>query len=214
MVYRCFMFVVWLVLVGGVGPVRAYTVQDSLRPKGEPPEVEITEPIRVFVFVDDERSDVPTALTQLGSGSTRTNSYAFNLNHGRQAVRTLEMQLQKNENRQQLMMVVPSRSQADLFVEIVATNRTYTFSAESAVSRGSAFGSSGWLGVSGSRVGHHRQERVIVAEVSVRNNDFSMRLFGRRRNSIVLSPSVILAAMLEEWIEKNHDGLLRVIYGL
>ena len=41
-----------------------------------------------------------------------------------------------------------------------------------------------------------------------------MTLTGRRRGSIILSPAVVLGATMEEWVETNYAGLLRIIYGM
>ncbi len=41
-----------------------------------------------------------------------------------------------------------------------------------------------------------------------------MTLMGRRQGSILLSPAVVLGAILEKWVETNYAGLLRIIYGM
>jgi hypothetical protein len=37
---------------------------------------------------------------------------------------------------------------------------------------------------------------------------------GRRQGSVLLSPAVVLGATMEQWVETNYAGLLRIIYGM
>ena len=182
----------------------------------EPAPLEVTDPVRVYVYAEDERTDVPVDLKAAGrsSRSTRTRTYGFSREQGRDAVRALRRHLQRGDNRQRLIMVVDSEAQADMFMEVVATEILHSFTAQGAVNRDDRFPASGINERLGSRVGHARRERVIVTQLSVRNNDFTMHLLGQRRGSILLSPARMVAAAMEEWVETNYPTLLRIIYGL
>ncbi len=94
-----------------------------------------------------------------------------------------------------------------------APRSSISFTAWGAVNRDDRFPASGINERLGSRVNQARREQAILAQLRVRNNDFTMTLTGRRRGSIILSPAVVLGATMEEWVETNYAGLLR-IYGM
>ena len=111
-------------------------------------------------------------------------------------------------------MVVTAEAQADVVMEVIGTEILHSFSAWGTTNRDDRFPASGVNERLGSRVNQARRERAILAQLRVRNSDFTMTLTGRRQRSIILSPAVVLGATMEEWVETNYAGLLRIIYGM
>ena len=90
------------------------------------------DPIRIFIFCADESNDetidvnIPAGEWQLepGTWGPEGNTYTFSPSLGRNAVEQLARQLRRTKERQRLMEIVETRDQADLFLEIVATEVT------------------------------------------------------------------------------------------
>ena len=205
----------WLGL--GIGLVAVAVVVTPAPALAQPDEapVEVSDPIRVYVFASAERMEVPAVWNESGQSysGTRSRNYRYDAKHAEDAVEELNRQLQRGDRRQELLMVVDREEQADLVMEVVGTEISHRFTARATnqYDRDPAAGQTGRLG---SRVNQVRRERAILAELRVRNNDFTMSLLGRRQGSILLSPAVVLGATMEEWVETNYAGLLRIIYGM
>ena len=202
-----FIFAAVAAVLIAAAPVRAQA--------GDEP-VEISDPIRIYVFTDAERTDVPAEWNRSGQSysGTRSRRYSYDGKHAQKAVEALNRQLQRGDRRQELIMVVAAEAQADVVLEVVGTEILHRFTAWGATNRDDRFPASGVNERLGSRVGQVRRERAILAHLRVRNSDFTMTLTGRRQRSIILSPAVVLGATMEQWVETNYAGLLRIIYGM
>jgi hypothetical protein len=202
-----FLFITTAALLIAAAPALAQE-NDSL--------VEVSDPIRIYVFAEAERTDVPAGWNESGESysGTRSRSYRYDADQAADAVADLNRQLQRGDRRRELIMVVDAEPQADLILEVVGTEIVHSFTARGATNQDDRFPASGGNERVGSRLSQARREPAILAELRVRNNDFSMTLMGRRQGSILLSPDVVLGATMEEWVKQNYTGLLQIIYGM
>jgi hypothetical protein len=185
-------------------------------PQEDAAPVEVSDPIRIYVFAEAERTEVPPGWNESGESysGTRSRNYRYDAEQAEDAVEALNRQLQRGDRRQELIMVVDAEAQADLILEVVGTEILHSFTARGATNRDDREPASGVNERLGSRLSQARRERAILAQLRVRNNDFSMTLMGRRQGSILLSPAVVLGATMEQWVEQNYAGLLQIVYGM
>ena len=150
------------------------------------------DPIRVYVFAAEEATDedaqVAVHLPPRHPVPRDPDPYYFEADQGRQAAEALRRRLERKEVAE-VVMVVPSRNQADVYLEVVAT------------SRGS---SAPW---------QPRNDGVMVIRVSIRNHHYTTDFIGIHRG-ILRPPVVGVAGQLTRWIESNYPTLQRLIYGL
>ncbi|MDP7295539.1 MAG: hypothetical protein QGG24_09460, partial [Vicinamibacterales bacterium] len=90
-----------------------------------------TDQIRVYVFCADERPDDAIVDPKLPAGEWQLepmtwgptgNAYYFKHNQALYHVEQLARQLGRTDSRRELMEVVETREEADLFLEVVATS--------------------------------------------------------------------------------------------
>lgn len=150
------------------------------------------DPIRVYVFAaaeaTDEDAQVAVHLPPRHPVPRDPDPYYFAADQARQAVEALRRRLERKEDAG-IVMVVPSRNQADLYLEVVATSH-----GSSAPSR-------------------PRNDGIMVIRVSIRNHRYTTDFIGVRRG-VLRPPAVGVAGQLTRWIESNYSTLQRLIYGL
>ena len=147
------------------------------------------DPIRVYVFAAAEsiRGEVQVFLPPRHPVPRDPDPYYFEAVQARQAVEALRRRLERKEDAG-IVMVVPSRNQADLYLEVVATSH-----GSSAPSR-------------------PRNDNIMVIRVSILNHRYTTDFIGVRRG-VLRPPPVGVAGQLTRWIESNYATLQRLIYG-
>ena len=86
-----------------------------------------SERIRIYVFASDESSGDPVPVHFSTAPAASPNHgwnglFQFDAKRGRRQVEALRRQLERTSNLQRLIHVVNAREEADLFLEIVATD--------------------------------------------------------------------------------------------
>ncbi|MDP6372222.1 MAG: hypothetical protein QF463_10815 [Vicinamibacterales bacterium] len=157
-----------------------------------PGRAQVVDPIRVFVFAEMEsplRADVevPVFLPPRHPVPRDPDRYYFEVDRAPDAVAGLRRRLNREEYADSVL-VVESRGQADMYLEVVATSRI-------------------------SFLGSWRDPGIAIIRVTIRNHDYTTDFIGERRG-VLRSPAFALAGQLTRWIDGNYAMIQRLIYGL
>ena len=150
-----------------------------------------SEGIRVYVFAADESNDDPvpvdfSTLPAAGPNHGWNGLFQFDAKRGRDQGEALRHQLERTSNLRRLIHVVNAQEDADLFLEIVATD------------------------YSTPRL--HVQRDLVVVRLSGHHKTATVDFFGQRTDA--LRPETYGAAtQIESWIEANYDVLREMIAG-
>lgn len=170
-------------------------------------------PIRIFLFCADESSDetidvnIPAGEWQVEpmTWSPEGNTYTFSPSQGRNAVEQLARQLERTKERQQLMLIVESREQAEMFLEVVATE------VEGTIRGGGIFAGGG--STAPSSVTTSARQPVLLARLTVRNLVYTTDFLGTRVDAL-RTPAVVAASQIERWVEVNFQTLRQSMAGI
>ena len=167
-----------------------------------------TDRIRVFVFGSDESNNGPIDLN-LPPGewefaplafAEEGSQYSYSSRQGPNAVEQLAEGLQRTDERRQLMQVVETEPEADIMLEIVATEVRGTIKGDN------IFRDGGTQGTVSSTV----REDVILARLVIPKIVFTTDFLGAKDDRL-RGPGENAAAMIEEWISRNLDALQQLI---
>ncbi len=167
--------------------------------------------IRVFVFCAETAPEDVIVDANLPPGEWQLepmtwgpegNAYFFRIKQARYHVEQLNRQLQRTGSRRDLMEVVETRDEADLFLEVIATSV-----------RGMIQGAgihSGTGQASSSSVTTMAIQDVLIARMTIRNNVFTSDFLGTKVDAL-RTPAVTTAAQIEEFVKANFDVLHQAI---
>ena len=167
-----------------------------------------TDRIRIFVFGSDESNNGPIDLN-LPPGewefaplafAEEGSQYSYSSRQGPNAVEQLAEGLQRTDERRQLMQVVETEPEADIMLEIVATEVRGTIKGDN------IFRDGGTQGTVSSTV----REDVILARLVIPNMVFTTDFLGSKDDRW-RGPGENAAAMIEEWVSRNLDALQQLI---
>ena len=167
-----------------------------------------TDRIRIFVFGSDESNNGPIDLN-LPPGewefaplafAEEGSQYSYSSRQGPNAVEQLAEGLQRKDERRQLMQVVETEPEADIMLEIVATEVRGTIKGDN------IFRDGGTQGTVSSTV----REDVILARLVIPNMVFTTDFLGAKDDRL-RGPGENAAAMIEEWVNRNYDALQQLI---
>ena len=167
-----------------------------------------TDRIRIFVFGSDESNNGPIDLN-LPPGewefaplafAEEGSQYSYSSRQGPNAVEQLAEGLQRTDERRQLMQVVETEPEADIMLEIVATEVRGTIKGDN------IFRDGGTQGTVSSTV----REDVILARLVNPNMVFTPDFLGAKDDRL-RGPGENAAAMIEEWVSRNLDALQQLI---
>lgn len=170
-----------------------------------------TDRIRIFVFCSETAPDDALVDAKLPPGEWQLepmtwgpegNSYYFDLKQGRYQVEQLNRQLQRTGSRRELMEVVETRDEADLFLEVVATS-------VKGMIQGPGI-HSGTGQASSSSVTTTAIQDVLIARLGIRNNTFTSDFLGTKVDAL-RTPAVTAAAQVEEFVKANFDALRQAV---
>ena len=166
--------------------------------------------IRVFVFCAEAAPEDAVVDPKLPPGDWQLepmhwgpegNSYFFRLKQARYQVEQLNRQLQRTGSRRDMIELVETRDEADLFLEVVATS-------VKGMIQGAAI-HSGTGEHSGSTVTTTAIQDVLIARMTIRNNTFTSDFLGTKVDAL-RTPAFTAAAQIEEFIKVNLDALQAV----
>ncbi|MDP6373383.1 MAG: hypothetical protein QF634_12850 [Vicinamibacterales bacterium] len=170
-----------------------------------------TDRIRVFVFCADERPEDAVVDPKLPPGEWQLepmtwgpegNSYYFKLNQALYHAEQLARQLGRTDSRRELMEVVETREEADLFLEVVATS-------VKGMIQGAGI-RSGTGQTASSSVTTSAIQDVLIARLTIRNNVFTSDFLGTKVDAL-RTPAVTAAQQIEEFIKVNFDALRQAV---
>ncbi len=167
--------------------------------------------IRVFVFCAETAPEDAVVDAKLPPGEWQLepmtwgpegNIYSFRLKQARYQVEQLNRQLQRTGSRRDLMEVVETRDEADLFLEVVAT------SVKGMIQGAGIYSGTGQA--SSSAVTTMAIQDVLIARMTIRNNVFTSDFLGTKVDGL-RTPAVTAAAQIEEFVKTNFDVLHQAI---
>ena len=133
------------------------------------------------------------------------NTYTYSPSQGRNAVEQLARQLQRTKERQRLMQVVESRYQAEMFLEVVATEVKATIKGGGIFPAGA--------GGAPSSVTTSAFQDVLLARLTVRNQVYTTDFLGTRLD-LLRTPAVTVASQIERWVKVNFQALRQAMAGI
>ena len=167
-----------------------------------------TDRIRIHIFASDESSSKPIDLN-LPAGewefaplafAEEGSQYSYSSRQGPNAIEQLTEGLQRTDERRQLMQVVETEQEADIMLEIVATEVRGTIKGANIFRDGDTQGT----------VSSTVREDVILARLVIPNMVFTTDFLGAKDDRL-RGPGENAAAMIEEWIGRNLDALQQLI---
>ena len=168
--------------------------------------------IRVFVFCAETAPEDAVVDVKLPPGEWQLepmtwgpegNIYSFRLKQARYQVEQLNRQLQRTGSRRDMLEVVETRDEADLFLEVVATS-------VKGMIQGAGIFPSGTGQASSSTVTTMAIQDVLIARMTIRNNVFTSDFLGTKVDGL-RTPAFTAAAQIEEFIKINLDVLHQAI---
>ena len=170
-----------------------------------------TDQIRVFVFCAESAPEDALVDSQLPPGEWQLepmswgpegNSYYYDLKQARYHVEQLNRHLARTASRRDLMEVVETRDEADLFLEVVAT------SVKGMIQGAAIYSGTGQS--SASSVTTSAIQDVLIARLAIRNNTFTSDFLGTKVDAL-RTPAFTTAAQIEEFVKDNFDALRQAV---
>ncbi|MBE55816.1 MAG: hypothetical protein CL479_04465 [Acidobacteria bacterium] len=164
--------------------------------------------VRVFVLVSEERPedaivdpDLPPGQWQLEpmSFGTEGNSYFFDLDQAKYLGEQLSRQLQRTDDRKELMELVETRDQAAVYLEIVATK------VEGSIQGGGVFQGDGANAAPATNTTSVVSDALIV-RLTMRFQPNHFDFLGTKIDAL-RTPERQVAQDIERFIEVNADAL-------
>ena len=164
--------------------------------------------VRVFVLVSDDRPedaivdpDLPPGQWQLEpmSFGTEGNSYFFDFDRAKYLGEQLSRQLQRTDDRQELMELVETRDQAAVYLEVVATK------VEGSIQGGGVFQGDGANAAPSTNTTSVVSDALIV-RLTMRFQPQNFDFLGMKVDAL-RTPEVMVAQEIERFIEVNADAL-------
>ena len=167
-----------------------------------------TDRIRIFIFGSDESNNGPVDLN-LPPGewefaplafAEEGSQYSYSSRQGPNAVEQLTEGLQRTDQRRELIQVVEAEQEADIMLEIVATE------VRGVIKGANIFRDGETQGTVSSTV----REDVILARLVIPNQVYTTDFLGAKDDRL-RGPGENAAAMIEEWVSRNLDALQQLI---
>ena len=164
--------------------------------------------VRIFVLVSEERPedaivdpDLPPGQWQLEpmSFGTEGNSYFFDLDQAKYLGEQLSRQLQRTDDRKELMELVETRDQAAVYLEIVATK------VEGSIQGGGVFQGDGANAAPATNTTSVVSDALIV-RLTMRFQPNHFDFLGTKIDAL-RTPERQVAQDIERFIEVNADAL-------